>query len=307
MLAIAFATALPLVPAAAQTASPAPPTQAPTVLPFRPPLDTPLRYRVVQARTRPDQPSAATEWIEVLRFTKVDAGFRLEWHIDAASAAPLLRTPGMAPLLAPFTGDPITFDVDPDGEVLRVRDWDQVRPRLLRLIDALGDQGLDRAALAAVRSLFERVTAEQAPALLLKSVQPLFSWAGAALQPGAPRSTVNTVAIPMFNVTLDRTTTVTLEPITNPGERRFHLLTRVEDAAFKRMITQVAAQMGLAPDSPEGKAMQAKLAQMTTSIRDEGVAVVDVATGLPRFFRNERSAVVEGKQMRQTLELSLLD
>lgn len=309
MPAIAVAAGLPLFPAAAQTAASAAATatQPSTALAFRPPLDKPLRYRVVQSRTRSNQPSGATDWIEILRFAKTDTGFRLEWHIDAASVASLLRNPGLAPLLAPFTGEPIAFDLDPTGEVLTVRDWDQVRPRLLASIDALTNQGLDRTALTAVRSLFERITAEQAPALLLKSVQPVFSWSGVALQPGAPRSTIETVTIPVFNIPLDRTTTVTLEPITNPAERRFHLFTRVEDAAFKRMMAQIAAQMGIAPDSPKGKAMQANLAQTTTSIRDESVAVVDAATALPRFFRNERSAAAEGQQIRQTLELTLLD
>lgn len=308
-----------LVLAAMLGTMPAEPAMAPPVsaaaetvtLIFQPPLDQPIRYRIAQSRAQSDRVNAASEWVEELRFAKAGAGYTLQWKIDPASAQEILKDPALAPLLLPFTTEVITFDVDAEGEVLRARDWDTVRPRLLEIVDKLplaaGTTAAERAqAKAQIRSLFEGMTAEQAPAILLKSLQPVLGWGGTSTREGEVRETTGASTIPMFNIPLERTTSVTLESAT-ADRATFRIRSTVTKEALTSMIAGMAERVGIPLDSEKGREMQAQLSQLASAMTDESVASFDRATALPRHLRNDRRASIGGKALQQTLEITRLD
>lgn len=310
LLGSALVAPLAALPAAAQAA---PSAEAEEItLTFRPPLGTPVRYRVAQSRERTGQAAVATVWVEQLRFEKAGDGYVLHWRIDPASLEGALRDPAVGALLAPFTGDPIAFDVDAEGEVLRVRDWEKVHPRLLALIDsaAKGWTQADAAALAQVRRLFEGMTQDQAPAILLKSILPAFGWGGLAMARGESITSSQEAVVPLFNVPIEREITIALAKATPgdpPARLRFEVRSAIGDAALRSLLTRVAEQMGVTLDSPKGREMQAELTQIAGSVADRTVAVFDAATALPRSVRNERRASAGTESQVQTLELTLLD
>lgn len=308
-----------LVLAAMLGTMPAEPAMAPPVsaaaetvtLIFQPPLDQPIRYRIAQSRAQSDRVNAASEWVEELRFAKAGAGYTLQWKIDPASAQDILKDPALAPLLLPFTTEVITFDVDAEGEVLRARDWDTVRPRLLEIVDKLplaaGTTAAERAqAKAQIRSLFEGMAAEQAPAILLKSLQPVLGWGGTSTREGEVRATTGASTIPMFNIPLERTTSVTLESAT-ADRATFRIRSTVTKEALTSMIAGMAERVGIPLDSEKGREMQAQLSQLASAMTDESVASFDRATALPRHLRNDRRASIGGKALQQTLEITRLD
>lgn len=295
----------------AQTATPQAATEAEAVsLTFAPPLDVPLRYRVAQSRARTGLPTTKSDWVEVLRYARSGDGFVLQWKIDGDSVQGPLGDPATAALLQPFTGDPIAFDVDEEGEVLRARDWDRVRPRLLALVDTLakapGRTEDDVAAFAQVRSLFEAITAEQAPDILLKSIKPALGWGGVSMQAGESNTTTAPVMLPVFQVPVERSTTLTLEAVT-PAELRFRILAEIDGESLRAMMGGVAERMGIDPESDKGREMRTQLAQMASNMVDTSVATFDRDTALPRHLRNERRAVVSDKSLVQTLEITRID
>lgn len=282
-------------PAAAQASTRAEPATIDIV--FNPPTDAPMRYRVARDRAaRTSRPGMSASWVEELRFTRAGDGFIAHWRMEAASLPPEMRAPGIAPMIAPFTGEPIAFDLDAEGTVLRVRDWPAAQVRILAAVDAAGQliPAADRdKVMPQVRAMFTGLTAETAPSALLRNVEPLFGGGGLSMHVGEEISTPIEQPVPLLGGRVAMDVTVTLSAA-EPG--RTATLTSRSDYdpdSFKRLLTQLADRFTPAEKAARTQELEQMLPEMLLS--ETGTTLIDLPSGMPLRYENRRIATIDGK------------
>ncbi|RYG21508.1 MAG: hypothetical protein EON93_25880, partial [Burkholderiales bacterium] len=103
---------------------------------FNPPLDKLLQFRITRTKLENGKAVAPTPlaFIHELRFTGSPTGYTLYWRMPSEGLPKPFRDPNLRaylmPMVAPFTGEPIQFDIDDEGAPLRVRDWESVKLRI---------------------------------------------------------------------------------------------------------------------------------------------------------------------------------
>ena len=283
---------------------------------FTPPLETVLRFRVTRTKVRSDRPGdIKAAWIEELRFARSGDGFILYWRMDPTSLPPEMRHPLLAPMVAPFSGQPIAFDLDADGSPLRVRDWSTVLPKLLQAVDGVlpmaaaqtADKAQAERATAQVRAMFADLDAEQAKSILLKNVAPLLQWGGISMRVGETVAETNEQPVPILGGNVTQNVRVTLAAL-DPGKTaRIEMRTETDRASFKQLIAHAAERFGAIADPAQKEKMTRELAQMERmEIVDSSVVVIDLATGLPRTLDTSRKARIEGITQSEDLRIEWL-
>lgn len=309
-LLLALAPALAAAPAIAQTA----PAATQIEIPFAPPLDTVLRFRITNSETVAGKTGPSFSWVEELRFVKSGDGFILHWRMDPSSFPAEMRTPITAPLVAPFTGAPIAFDLDDDGALLQVRDWESLRPKMLDLVDkaiALRTEGdTDKAKVAEIsaqiHAMFESVDAEGATGLLLKNIAPVLIWGDTAMELGKPVTESREQPVPMFGASILQNVRTTLTAI-DPGQTAtIEVRSENDPASFNAFMVKLMQRF--APDDPAAKdRMAAAMEQFKEfSVVDESIVQLDIATALPRVLTNTRNATAAGVKKSETLRIEWL-
>lgn len=285
----------PALPLAAQTATSAKPATIDIV--FNPPLDTPLRYRVARDRAaRAGRPAMSANWIEELRFTKAGDGFVVHWRMDPASLPAEMRAPALAPMIAPFTGEPIAFDLDAEGNVLRVRDWPAAQARILAAVDAAGQlvPAADHDKVTPqVRAMFAALTAETAPSAMLRNVEPLFGGGGLSMTVGEAIDAPIEQPVPMLGGSVAMTVTVNLTAA-EPG-RTATLTSRSEydPESFRQLLARVVDRF--APAEKAARKRELEQAMPDMMLTETGTTLIDLPSGMPLRFENRRTATIDGK------------
>jgi hypothetical protein len=155
-------------------------TKGPVKLTFAPPLDTPLRYEVSTLRSRGEQEQQGIVE-QVMQFRRDGEGYVLRIELVKGALPGLTEfslkvgDPRMPPSLRPFM-EPMEYDVGPDGEVLRLRDWDALKGKIgAGLTDVVALIEPDEAKRAPAAAMIEKMAAgfqqlspEQAAQLFLK-------------------------------------------------------------------------------------------------------------------------------------------
>ncbi|MEP9361017.1 hypothetical protein [Sphingomonas sp. KR3-1] len=277
-----LASLAPALPVAAQTSiAPAPAT---IEVPFNPPLDTPLRYQVSTSRAaRPGQPALALRWVEELRFTRVEGGFLAYWRMDWASLPPEMRSPAVAPMVKPLTGEPIALELDATGTVLRVHDWPAARAKILAAVE--GTRPLVPAAVAAqvmpkVREMYEALTAETAVPMILKNLGPVFEFGGVSMAPGEVRSGQVEQPVSIGGGTVTANMSLTLSALEAGRTATFVSRREIDKESMQRLMERVIAQFGAA-DRAAAERQRVELAKTPMMMTDITTTVVDLSTGLP--------------------------
>jgi hypothetical protein len=166
-------------------------------IPFAPPLDQPLVYRIEQHRPVADRTRRFSA-VRDLRFERAADGYVLIATLRAIdSDAP---APGADPFraaLEPLIGIAMRFRIDARGKIAALEDMDGVWARVTAGVDAMlaafaPDSDRHRAAQR-IKALFASVSPEGRLALLAGEVQPLFLFAGSSVADGPGRG-VRTVA-----------------------------------------------------------------------------------------------------------------
>jgi hypothetical protein len=283
---------------------------------FAPPLDTQLRFRITKTKVRSDRPATpAVSWSEELRFVRSGDGFILHWRMLAESLPPEMRAPAVAAMITPFIGDPIAFDLDADGNLLRVRDWDNLKPKLLAAVDSslpaiqrrMPDKTEAAAIIGQVRALFDGVDAEQATTLMLKNIAPVLHWGGTSLELGKTVTETNDQTVMMLGDNVAQTVHVTLTAL-NPGKSaRIDVRTETDQASIQQLMATLAQRFGPSEDPARKAQMERELAKMEQmTLTDTAVVIVDLATGLPTTLDNSRKASVKGVTQTETLRIEWL-
>ena len=201
------------VPAAAQEPAPEPPsprviksTEIVTI-PFAPPLGTPLPYRLRFERKR-ERGDSVIEFDQQLTFAKTEAGYVLTFETlflgsgDRRYDIRDRRTLDALPAAIRVYLLPMTVELDANGEMLRMKDWSELRASLRDLpeaIAAISGGSQDAGGLAAVRAVLEpliNASAEDAPALMIRGWPAVLGYSGIEFTSGAVSAYDSEIATP---------------------------------------------------------------------------------------------------------------
>jgi len=295
----------PAIPAPARHAAEAEQVE----IKFNPPLDTPQRFRLTRWKTRGGASDTPVSWIEELRFTRSDTGFVLHWRMLWDSLPAAMRAPGVAALTRPFAQDPIAFDLDSDGNVLRVRDWAALQPKMIGIAQDTGrllgasekDKMATDAAVAQIVARYRALDAESAPAIILKNIDPALGSGGIAFRVGETRASSNDVAIPLFDTTIKRNGTVTMRAA-DAGTATLDMVSEIDPDSLRGLMANIA---GLAPERRAQLGREIAAIQQL-SIVDTNVMTLDRTTGLPTRLENTRVAKVQGEGRTETFLIEWL-
>jgi len=296
---LALASTLPT--AARDTSTPIPAKQAELVeTRFNPPLGTVQRFRIKVTKRGQTQ-----SWIEELRFERDGDGYLAHWRMDPTSFSATMRHPALAPSFHPFTGAPVKVELDGDGGMVRVRDWEPLKARMIEGARAIGplmisataprgrpDPAAERKIMGAVTAMFGQLSAETAPDVVIKYLAPMMGWGGHSRTVGDVAEAVEQADAPLFGTSVERRIKLTLTAA-GAETARFIITTAIDGAALKEMMTKVAALFENPDPVIRERARQslAKLEQMT--VVQTTTVLLDRATGLPRQL--DQSVASEGK------------
>jgi len=271
---------------------------------FNPPLDMPQRFRLTRSKSRGDAPASTVSWIEELRFARNGDGFILYWHMVWESLPAAMRAPGVAALTLPFAQDPIAFDLDADGNVLRVRDWATVQPKLIGIVrnsgSLLGSTGADKATtdavIAQMSARFQALNAETAPSVMLRNIDPALGGGGISARVGEKRTSSDDVAIPLFDTTIKRIATITMRSA-DAGSATIDMVSRTDPDSLRNLLSAIA---GMTPEK-RTQLDQAMASIQQLSVVDTSSTTIDRMTGLPTRLENRRVAKADGVDQTETL------
>jgi hypothetical protein len=284
-------------------------------LAFNPPLDTTLRFRVSRFKRRNGGPAMGGNWVEEARFVRSGNGYILYWRIDPASLPQKPQT-GRAIVMQPRPmTEALAFDLDSEGGLLRIRDWDAVRTRLddlahdmaVVLVASMGSQERIDKVAGELKTALAGMSAEDAPVMILRNLTSIFDWCGMSMRVGEELEGTIQQPIPIVNGSVSMTTRVNLISV-DPGRTAiFTMRGEVDRDQLKQMVNQVVARTGMLGNSARDQRLKRELEQLESmSLVDTTRAVIDLPTGLPVTLENERRVTVDGQWSAETLKIEWL-
>lgn len=269
---------------------------------FAPPLGVTQRFRLTVTKR-----GETHSWVEEVRFERSGAAFAAHWRMDSSSMPPAMKHPLLLPMIQPFTGAPLAFDLDADGTLVSARDWPVQQAGLLRSIDAsrpliVVASGADKkqadTILAATRAMFARLDAQSGADVILKNIAPIFGWGDYGLTLGQPVSGSETVPIAMLGTSIERYSTITLTAL-EPGLARIALRSEFDGAAMRSALEKLSRTVTNGDAAAKARLAQSLAqAEQIRAVQATNVTL-DLATGLPR--RAEVVVSVDGKSRDRTV------
>lgn len=291
-----LALLLALQPALAMAQSPSPAPAAGEVLQsrFAPPLDQPLRYRMTLTDLEDGKPVTKV-MVQEITFTRAGEGYvmALRWLSLTAAGQTLDLTKDKLPLPPEIALmiRPVALELAPNGQILRVREWDRYRRELIEaapaLAEMLSSNAEERAEmagfLAGFFTQFTSVPAERAHWLVVygwPEVLMLASTSGPAGAAQSSRHLVQSVYSPdpltyEFQTRLSRTADGKGLRIVSSGS---------PDAAGAKAITTklVATVMSSLPNSTDADKRMVEEMFANPKLSTQLDVDLDLQTGLPR-------------------------
>lgn len=293
-------------PATAQNVTKA---EAPRVeIRFNPPLDTPLRFRISVSKTKGGKTDAVLSWVEEVRLVRTKSGYTLYWRILADTLPPSMSNPMVFPVMRPYTETPTAFDLDANGNVLRVHDWPAAKGKLIEVAHNTGalmiKGGNDNATVDTVITRmiarFEAMTPEDGTGMIIKNIEPIFGWGGTAMRVGETETGSAEMPIPAFETTVPMLQTQTMVSADPGRSARLTVTGQVDRAAMQKLMEAIVARFP--PSDPARRqAMEKELASLEDSMMVTTTDVtIDLATGLPTRLDSRRSTKDHGVEAAQT-------
>jgi hypothetical protein len=286
-------------PAPAQEASPvtaADATGEAITIPFAPPLDTPIAYRLRFERKRATGDSAM-EFDQRLTFVRAEGGYALTVEtlsFNSEGRRIDLSDKRMLDILPPALKVylmPMVAELDEAGEMVRMRNWPAMQESLRGMPDAVAamtGRPVDEAALAAVKSVldpFLNASAEEAPALMIRGWPAVLGYGGAEFVSGELIRGYTEVDTPFAPMPIPA---VSQGSVTRSGDGRIMLTqTTLIDPEVLRALTLALIEQVKARAPTRGTSRLAEEIS-SLSITDEVAIAMDRVTGLPVTARIER-------------------
>jgi hypothetical protein len=215
-------------------------------IPFDPPVNVPLRYRIITEKESDEKTSRATAEQELI-FRRVGKGYEVSISTLTISDGTTTLTPDTplqgAATLALDMMQAVTLELDNHGQPIRVVDWPEQRAKLARLPQLLiADEPAEKlpTALESANRIiapFLRASAEEAVGLLVKHWPNILGWGGTALAPGEPYSYSGEAQSPLVPVMLPQDGTVTIVRSDTDGYRLTLLETTAPEAVEATLIS----------------------------------------------------------------------
>lgn len=285
MLGAALLLGLP-APALAQSDAPSAAAAGEVVvIPFDPPLGTPVTYALRFERKRP-RGDSVIEFEQRLMFERFGGGFLL--RLDLADRRVLDAVP---PALRIYLL-PMAVELDSAGEMVRMRDWEAMRAGLRSMPEAaaaIAGAPLDEASLAAMRRLLDPIinaSAEEGPALMIRGWPAVLGYGGGEFVLGEPVEADTEVSGGL----LPGTVPATMEGVvtrTADGHLRLVQKARFEPEAV-RAATLALVEMMRSARLGSGAAAGSDETIDKLDITDEVEITFDALTGLPLTARTAR-------------------
>jgi hypothetical protein len=176
------------------------PVAAQTIaIPFAPPTDRALTYRIEQHRPVAGKVSAFTATRD-LRFERAGEGYALTVTLRAidTDAAASGAQPYRA-ALGPLVGIAMRFRLDGQGKIVALDDEDAIWAKVRAGVDAVaaGADSERQEAAQKVRALFDSLSVEGRLSLLSGELRPLFLFAGSDVAGGAGRGLRSVAGSPL--------------------------------------------------------------------------------------------------------------
>ena len=291
--------------AAAPTLVAAPAT---LTIPFAPPLDADLRYRVTVEKARSGKAVAQTV-VQTLRFAKSADGYVLTVTITGfeLGGETLSATDPRLPAALRALLFPASYDLDREGAPLRVRDWEALKVKLREntpgaVATLTPDKpGVDTAAItASVIALYAGMSAEQVAPIWLQHWNALLGVGGMEAEDGETmvgETEIETGQTPA-PMPAKLTFTITAGAEADP----YHLIIRTDLDSDKAVETIAGFMRKVAGDE---EIMRARLKEMETALR--GMTLQDVVdaklhriTGLVESATVTRTLTAKGGETGRT-------
>lgn len=246
LVAAALALTLPGI-AAAQ--APAAADAAELATRFDPPLDKPLRYRMTQEKVRDGKTEGSAIEQEVT-YTRGSEGVVMTLRplrVTTGAQSIDLTDPKapLPPMLKPLMG-PVTFDLDSDGGIVRVRGWEDYKKSLIAAIPVIAASAEPNAAKRPQTEKFMRdffgkylaASAEEAPQLVLKGWPDVLDLMGAAAPAGKVVELKTVAASPLFPDPLNYNVKLTMSQQPS-GTLRIEVTSVPDPAALKKLVSSL--------------------------------------------------------------------
>lgn len=283
------------------------------VVPFDPPLDTPIRLVIDRTRdfasatAAPQRVTAGSE--EEIVFTRKTAeGYTLKWRSLSARAATPEATQIVSVMSAGLRRTPVEVRLDRSGKPIAISNWPSVQAEL-RSISAELKQGIDArvarlpaeqrdrasATLSGAADSLASFTSEQALAQLLREVTPLIGWGGTRLSSGQAASAPTTVRAEIIQLDLPATRATRLVRTTPGRAVDLSVVTRPAAGAINAAVdAQIARALPSVPEADKARARTQLESFKRLSVEERTSLTLDLPGGVPRAARITRVTTVPG-------------
>lgn len=186
-------------------------------IPFAPPVDRALVYRIEQHRPV----EGATRLFSAtrdLRFEHAGEGYILHATLrDIDSDAPATGAESYRAALTPLVGVAVSYRLDGQGHIVGIDNldaaWGAVQSRVDAMLAQFGPDTPRHKAAANVQALFASLSPEGRLSLLAGEIQPIFLFAGSDVEGGEGRGLRTVAGSPLGRpVPVEGTVRVTGEP-----------------------------------------------------------------------------------------------
>lgn len=269
-----------------------------TRLPFQPPIDAPIRYRLTQSKSAGGRPATTASLVYSYRFERNGDAFRLTVTPEKADMMDFDRMPMSAATrerLAAFSKMPLVILLSRDAEVAGIaneaaylgafRGWIDALAAEMEKISDPQQREMAKPAVEMLRSL----PAEAWVARLLENVQPVLEFAATELAKGEALTGDVEMDGP-GGETVTQHLSYTLEKVA-AGTAEISLRSEADPeqltATFKPLFAQIRAA---APD--QGADPFGELVSVTRQTR--GTYRVSTTDGLLDSFRSEETLELKG-------------
>jgi len=269
-------------------------------IPFAPPVGQDLKYDVSIVKVQPNG-NTVTRTKQALHFNHIGGAYSMTVTIlgmEKDGTAVDLTTPaGMLSLpaeLRPFL-QPVTLELDSDGALIRVTDWSRFQQALTALPDLIAktDKHPNAAEAKAIGDRviapYMRLTAEQAPAAMLKGWPAVFGFGGLELEAGAGYEAEDQVPSPLLPVNMTVTQRFSLARHQSDGTLRFQRLSTPDPEKVRAAAVGFVGSLGEGADKAyRANVEKAAAMMMTMKVDDRLDALFDPSTGLVQRATIER-------------------
>ncbi len=302
-----FAVSLVCVPLAAAAESlPAAPT---AMFSFNPPLDRPILFDVVKSRSQTGKPDSSATIVQAIKFVKRDGGIDMLWWIDPESIPPELAGNAMAKATLELFVTPIRFELDADGGVVRVLNWENERRKLRSAMDAVfadmvandPKAGSPDAKQAMTRFMdtYLNQSAEDAPNILIRDLLPALGAGGQEVTLGELHEGVAEQPVPFSDKPMPMRTKLMVSDL-NSTQVTFVLETEPDPEAIRDLVKAIITPMfaNTASDASKKAEFERAMTDMINEmyIKDRTIHAVELDTGLPIMFDLTRTVTVPGNK-----------